>query len=88
MLQSMISRQWVQATQQIGLWLDIKLVMLRIILTLAISHRWMINQLDISNAFLHEYLDEEVFMQQSARFVSKEFFTHVCKLKRMIYGLM
>lgn len=34
----------------------IKAVTIRIVLTLAVSNGWNLNQLDISNAFLHGFL--------------------------------
>ncbi|XP_041025424.1 uncharacterized protein LOC121265828 [Juglans microcarpa x Juglans regia] len=37
---------------------------IRIVLTLALFHRWDIRQLDVKNAFLHDDLQEDVFMDQ------------------------
>jgi hypothetical protein len=47
----------------------IKRSTIRIILSLAIRFDWSIHQLDISNAYLHGYLGEEVFMEQPQGFV-------------------
>ncbi|XP_070672060.1 uncharacterized mitochondrial protein AtMg00820-like [Malus domestica] len=41
-----------------------KPVTIRIILTLVVQFDWFLNQLNISNAFLHRTLKDEVFMQQ------------------------
>ena len=49
------------------------------ILTLAISRGWTIRQLDISYAFLNEYLDETIYMSQPPRFVDAKQPDHVCK---------
>lgn len=62
-------------------------MMIWIMLSLVVSRNWSIDQLEVSNAFLHGFLDEEVFMQKPAGFVSKEFPTHVCNLCCSIYGL-
>lgn len=60
---------------------------IRVILSLAVQFDWSIRQLDISNAFLHGYLGEEVFMEQPQGFVDKDYPHHVCKLHKSLYGL-
>jgi hypothetical protein len=40
-----------------------------LLLSLAVNFNWSIKQLDVSNAFLHVYLTEEVFMEQPTGFV-------------------
>ena len=42
----------------------VKLATVRLILTIAVSFRWSLRQLDISNAFLHGFLKEEVYVSQ------------------------
>ncbi|KAL0335651.1 UNVERIFIED_CONTAM: Retrovirus-related Pol polyprotein from transposon RE2 [Sesamum radiatum] len=39
-----------------------KVVTVRLFLTIATSHGWPIHQLDVNNAFLHGYLDEDLYM--------------------------
>jgi hypothetical protein len=43
--------------------------------------------LDISNASLHEFLDEDVYMEQPEGFLDSQFPTYVCKLHKALYGL-
>ncbi|KAM1941804.1 hypothetical protein ACFX13_029341 [Malus domestica] len=64
-----------------------KPVTIRILLTLAVQHDWFLNQLDISNAFLHGLLKDEVFMQQPPGFVDASQPSSVCKLHMSLYGL-
>ncbi|GAU31266.1 hypothetical protein TSUD_153410 [Trifolium subterraneum] len=64
----------------------IKPVTIRLILSLGISYKWPIRQLDINNAFLNGSLDEEVYMVQPQGFESTDA-TLVCKLNKALYGL-
>jgi hypothetical protein len=65
----------------------IKPATIRILLSLAVHYNWPLKQLDVSNAFLHGQLSEEVFMEQPTGFVDSMFPGHVCKLKKALYGL-
>jgi len=58
-----------------------------IILAMAVHFHWPIRQLDVSNAFLHGTLLEEVYMEQPQRFISNEHPDFVCRLRKSIYGL-
>jgi hypothetical protein len=60
---------------------------IRIILALAVHFDWPIRQLDVSNAFLHGTLMEEVYMEQPQGFVNATNQDFVCKLHKSIYGL-
>ena len=56
-------------------------------LTLAAKFNWEIQQVDVNNAFLHGTLNEVVYMMQPDGFVDKQRPTHVCQLRKAIYGL-
>ena len=57
------------------------------VLALAVSFNWDIRQLDMSNAFLHGILDEEVYMAEPKGFEDPTNPQFVCKLHKSIYGL-
>ncbi|PKI74154.1 hypothetical protein CRG98_005392 [Punica granatum] len=64
----------------------IKPVTIHTVLTIATSLKWPIRKLDAKNAFLHGYLDEEVYMQQPPGFVDSTQACFVCRLNRSLYG--
>ncbi|KAF5464732.1 hypothetical protein F2P56_014786 [Juglans regia] len=65
----------------------IKPTSIRLVLSIVVSSSWRIQQLDVQNAFLHDTLDEQVFMSQPLGFVHPQFLNYVCKLNRALYGL-
>ena len=42
---------------------------IRLVLSLVVRKNWIINQLDVSNAFLHGMLDETIYMTQPLGYV-------------------
>lgn len=65
----------------------IKPATIRTVLSLAVSRRWALRQLDVKNAFLHGFLNEDVYMTQPPGFVDPSRPDYVCKLLKAIYGL-
>jgi len=65
----------------------VKLAIICLILSFAISHKCPIRQLDVKNSFLHGHLTEFVYMKQLPGFVPPDHPHHDYKLKKAIYGL-
>jgi len=64
----------------------IKHVTIRTVLSIAVTRKWNIRQVDVNNAFLNGSIQEEVYMQQPEVFIFVN--PHlVCKLKESLYGL-
>lgn len=61
----------------------VKLTTIWKILSFAVSKRWPIRQLDVSNAFLHGHLNEEVYIVQPPCFIDERYPHHVCRLKKI-----
>lgn len=59
----------------------------RLILSMAVSNRWELCQLDVKNAFLHGELQEAVFMKQPPGFINAAHLDYVCQLHKSLYGL-
>ena len=65
----------------------VKPATVRTVLSLALSRRWPIHQLDVKNAFFHGTLSETVYCQQPSGFEDPAHPDHVCLLKKSLYGL-
>jgi hypothetical protein len=57
------------------------------VLATAVSHNWLIQQLDVKNAFLHDTLNETVYCYQPTGFADPAHPDLVCHLRKSLYGL-
>lgn len=53
----------------------------------AITNNWRLRQLDVQNAFLHGYLDVEVYMKQPPGYEDECHPDYICWLDKALYGL-
>jgi Reverse transcriptase (RNA-dependent DNA polymerase) len=59
----------------------------RTLISCAVKLGWDLCQLDVKNAFLHEDLKEEVFIEIPPDFANEQLRDKVCRLKRSLYDL-
>lgn len=59
----------------------------RLVFSLSGCHKWSFLQINIQNAFLHDKLTKNVFMQQPQWFVDSQQPDLVCKLNKSIQAL-
>ena len=64
-----------------------KFVTIRLIVALATSLNWPLDQADIDTTFLWADIDEDIYMQQPEGHIDPDFLEYVCKLLKSLYGL-
>lgn len=68
-----------------------KLTSVKFLLGLAAINGWSLDQMDVSNAFLHGELDEEIYMRLPQGYTPPAGVVfppnHVCRLRKSLYGL-
>ena len=64
-----------------------KMTSVRLFISLAATHNWDLHQLDIKNVFLHDDLQEEVYIEQPPGFVAQGEIGKVYRLRKSLYGL-
>ena len=65
----------------------VKMVTVRVVISLAAAQGWGLYQMDVFNAFLQGDLDEEVYMEMPLGFSHQSGKGKVCKLIKSLYGL-
>ena len=60
---------------------------IRAIIALASVMGWNLHQMDVKTAFLNGVIENEVYIEQPDGFVVHEKQSHVCRLKKSLYGL-
>jgi hypothetical protein len=57
------------------------------VLAIAVSHDWLVQQLDMKNTFLHDTLNKTIFYGQPTGFANLAHPDLVCCLHKSLYGL-
>jgi hypothetical protein len=57
-----------------------------VIISLAASMGWILHQIDVKTVFLHGVIEEEVYIEKPQGFEAHPRETHVCRLKKVLYG--
>jgi len=65
----------------------VKPVTIRIVLIIVISKSRCLHQFDVKNTFLHENINETIYMHQPLGFHDLHHPDYVCLLKKSLYGL-
>ena len=65
----------------------VKPATVKLLLALAVNNGWALKQLDVSNAFLHGILKEEIYMAQPQGYVDPAYLDNACLLHMALYGL-
>jgi hypothetical protein len=60
---------------------------IRIVISLATVFGWKLHQMDVKTTFLNDEVEKEVYIEQSEGFMIHDKISHVCKLKKSLYGL-
>jgi hypothetical protein len=60
---------------------------IKIIISLALVFNWKLHQMDVKTTFLNSEVEQEVYIEQLEGFVIHGKESHVCKLKKALYGL-
>jgi hypothetical protein len=60
---------------------------IRTIISLAAKMKWKLHQMDVKTTFLNGVIEEEVYIEKPQGFEVEDRKTHVCRLKKAMYGL-
>ena len=60
---------------------------IRTIIAIALAMGWKLHQMDVKTAFLNDIIKKEAYIEQPKGFIVHEKDSHVCRLKKELYGL-
>ena len=62
-----------------------KIDSIRLVLAISASKRWEVHHMNVKLVFIHGYIHEKIYMNQSKGYITDP--SLVCKLKKSLYGL-
>jgi hypothetical protein len=65
----------------------VRYISIRTIIALAAKMKWKLHQMDVKTTFLNGAIEEEVYIEKPQGFEVEDKKSHVCKLKKSLYGL-
>ena len=65
----------------------VKIPTVQLVLSIATMLKWSVRQLDVSNVFLHGFLDKPIYMVEPTSFVDRSKPDYVYQLRKSLYGL-
>lgn len=65
----------------------VKHVSIKLLLAITVQEDLELEQLDVKTAFLHGFIEEEIYMEQPEGYVVEGKESYVCKLDKALYGL-
>ena len=60
---------------------------IRVVISIAVEMGWKIHQMDVKTTFLNDLIGEEVYIEKPLGFAVHGRQSHVCILKKALYGL-
>jgi hypothetical protein len=60
---------------------------IRVVLSIVTVMKWKAHNMDVKTKFLNGVIEEEDYMEQPQVFKKHDRETHVCRLKKALYGL-
>jgi hypothetical protein len=63
-------------------------ISIRTIIALATKMKWKLHQMDVKTTFLNVVIEEEVYIEQPQGLEVEDMKSHVCRLKKALYGLL
>jgi hypothetical protein len=58
---------------------------IRLVLSIVAAKGWEVHQMDVKNAFIHDDLSEEIYMEQPQGFMQDSYLVY--RMKKSLYGL-